>query len=1026
MKRFFIALMLCLTIAFNYNFISFLSVTSHADATVTATGFETTYNMYNKYRYSGALPTSSDSASLDLALTEVSDPSLSSVAYSRLFANPKAGTIVLHFCDSAGNPYTTTESNGTYTVTSSISGVKALSYTSTRLYLTVAGNITGDLNLYYYGTVTEGGDTYNTSVSVFKITFSNKGVYFKAGYDGCVTIDADSVGSYTFDEAFVKSYIVAYFDEGTTYTVDDLSYGNVVSEGVISMSGVIDKTLFNTQQEIPIHRLRTLDNYLETVGRLYVYIEQEVILDDTISLSYDGTAIPTTSATSRKTISINAGEDIVIDANCTTGLRNISATLSETDIFDLNYEISYAPEDTELTNPLSAQFTLRQSTLSVGTFNLEIYIADVSSGYEEIVYLSVVVSATQKPIIILYQTEIEVEKYSEVDYIEETARGNLRNIILYDGTYVDEDIFQDPAKVIITHPTIDTTIAGSYTITYSYTDVATSLTGTTTATLVIVDTPPEIISVMARVEGTDANIAVNEEIPLGTSVYFVINATDHDGDTITYNATASRGTITQDGSDLTKFSFTPTMAMAGEITFTFFVSDGHSTSENTFYKIIFKDETPPTIYLADLDGDDSITLDYDGNTGDYSLIVRRDTTVYFREYLEDVADNSSTLSTNDVIITTVGFSFSGGLERYSFREIAEYAVKYTLFDQSNNETTLTVPILIQNQAPTGQNKDYEFAYTDDITFDLSTLATDDASGVQFINSGISIVDGEGLPIITNLSFNVNGIVTISFHTVYNETQERDIPFIGVGYLKYKVIDCDDAMSEEYTVTLNIVDKTAPEATLAQDKTTTFIKGREYPDFAADGYFTAFDEIDGALTPISVKIFKGGVEVPSVDFATTIGGDREYQLAYLFKDSAGNQTQRSITVHVVSGGNPIIEMLNTSASIPVGGKFNIYDFMYKITDTEDGTITSGWKDLRESGFLNIDDSTVDVNKPGTYTIKLYFVDSDGNTSSVVEFTLTVEEKKEFPMEIIYYGAAALGVVLAAIIIRVIVVKRRMRI
>ena len=352
--------------------------------------------------------------------------------------------------------------------------------------------------------------------------------------------------------------------------------------------------------------------------------------------------------------------------------------------------------------------------------------------------------------------------------------------------------------------------------------------------------------------------------------------------------------------------------------------------------------------------------------------------MWFRNhYLEDVSDNSSTLSLNDVTITPVGFAFSGA-ERYSFNGEGNYSVIYAVSDESGNETQVIMEISLQNQAPTAQNKSYEFTYTDNIEINLAGLATDDASGVEFIAIG-GLRDGDGLDLITNkFVFETNGSVEIKVAPIYSESQDRNIPYVGVAYLKYKAIDSDGELSPEYTITINISDKTAPTATLVNGKTTTFIRGREYPDFTTSGYFTGFDEIDGELNPISIKITQNGVEKQTIDF-TTLG---EYQIAYLFKDSSNNETSRSVTVSVVSGGNPVIEMLATSAKIPVAGTFNIYDFLYRIQDDEDGTIFSGWAELREQGFLNIDDSSVDTNTAGTYTIKLYFVDSDGNSSSVI--------------------------------------------
>ena len=1023
MKKFFVSLILCLSIVFNYNFIYVMASVSYAAQTITSIGYTTEYNIYDRYKYSGTTPTESSTLNLDFALTDISNPSLANIPYSRLFTNATAGDIELHFCDSAGNPYLTTVNNGTYTVTSVIAGVKSLSYTTTQMQLSVAGNISGDLDLYYYGSVNEGGNTYNTNVSLYKITFSNEGVYYKNDYNGEIRIDANDIASYTFDENFVKSYVLAYCTNGTTYSANELSYGATIfheATGTYSfdMSSVIDKNVFNEEQLISIYLYK--NDILSLVGAISVYIEKSIDVEDNLAVYIGGQLVSGTTPSSRHNISISAGQSITGNVTTTTSYKDITISLTDETFFSVAGYTN--AEEKESSDPTEYNFIIRQKEISIGSFDVNLIVRDFVTGYQEIIYLTINATTTQKPVILLNANELEYYKGESVDSIITGFRENVRSVTLYDGSTLDWEVIADDSKLIITHDLTDTSVAGTYVINYTYTDSVTKLVGTASAMLVIIDRSPEIISVTAKESDTDKNVSRNEEVPLGTALYFIISAGDDDDDVITYHATSSKGTIEQDPTDETRFTFIPTVKMAGQIVFTFYVSDGYSTSENYYYAIVFKDETPPTITLVDGDNDDTINLTYDEGTGKYTLQVRRDKTVWFRNhYLEGVSDNSSTLSVNDVVITPVGFSFSG-VERYSFTTTGTYSVIYSISDDSGNETSVTVDILIKNQPPTAQNKSYEFTYDESIILNLSSLATDDASGVEFVSVG-GLTDQEGLSLIANVfDFGTDGNVEIEIASIYSETQERQVPFVGVAYLRYKAIDSDGELSEAYVITLNIVDKTAPQTTLVQGKTTTFIKGREYNDFSINGYFTAFDEVDGEVLPVSIKIYQNGTEKQSIDF-TTIG---EYQLVYLFKDSSNNEAPRSVSIYIVSGGNPTIEMLATSANIPVGGNFNIYDFLYRISDDEDGRILSGWAELREQGFLNIDDSSVDTNVEGTYTIRLYFVDSDGNSSSVVEFILTVEGQKEFPMDLVYYGAGALGLIFAIIIIRVIVVKRRMRI
>ncbi len=1019
MKRFLLSLILCLSIILNYSFIE--TTMASAAGTVTATSYTATYNLYDSLKYKGSIPSSSATATFSLSLSDVSSSQYANVPYSRLFSNSDAGTIVLKLCDSSGVAYNTSVSNGTYTVTDEVPGVKAISYNDKMITLSVAETTYGDITLHYYGEVTEAGvGTYQTSVATYTITVSNQGLYYSSAYGGRVTIDADDVSNYTFDVAFAKQYVLGYYGDGTFTSKDDMNFG-AIDNGNIYIDGVIDPALFNESQYISAYRIEGLFNEIEYCGRIEIYIEDEVVIADTISFSINGTSNPTTSADSRYSVPASLGQPVTLYITSPSGVANVHVALSGNDNFHISQTYTYAPEDTEQTNPLSIKVDIRQYTNKLESANLNLVLQDSTTTYSETVYLVVSVTSTQGPVITLYSDRYEVSKGETLEDLDTLLREYVDSITLYDGSYVDVATIKDSTKLIITHNPIDPNIAGEHTINYSFTDPATSLTGTATMTLAIIDASPEIISVVARYKEDSSNIPNNYSVPMGTEVYFVVNATDIDGDDITYTATVQKGTLEHSHEDLSVFNYTPSQNMSGELAFTFMVSDGYSTSENYIFTITFEDNLPPTLELTN-------DIVYDDQKEEYFLTVDRGDNIWFNNYIQNVSDNSSSLSTNDVTITPTGFSFDApGTPRYTFRTLGDYSVRYSVSDDMGNATSIDVKIIVSNEAPEGQDKSYEYAYGQTISLDISSLGSDDMEGFEFLNSGKYVFKDrddeseENVLVPSTFTFDEHGNINLALAPVYNEGQDRDVPYIGNVYIKYTVIDSDGIRSPQYILTIAITDKTAPVATKTA-KRDTFIKGRTYPDFTLDGYFTAFDEVDGDLTPISVKLFQNGSEKQTIDF-TSLG---EYQLTYTFKDSSNNEIQRTTTLNVVAGGKPTIVMLNTEAKVDVGGKFNIYDFIYKITDEEDGDIESGWAQLRDEFRLNIDDSAVDTSKAGKYTIKLYYVDDDGNASDVVEFTLIVEGKKEFPMEIIYYGAAALGLILAVVVIRIIVVKRRMRI
>lgn len=1033
MKKFLTLLMLCLSIIFNYNFIFANTAVSYAEGTVTAIGYSEAYNIYEDFRYSGKLPTSDDKVEIFYSLSNKLDPALSEVKYSRLFNNASAGDITLHFCDSEGNDYPVTEDNGTYTVTSGIEDIVSFTYDDSSLNLTVKATILGEVDLYYYGTVVEDDLTYNTEIKSFQIDFQHQGLYYKADFSGEIIIDSEDVDNYTFDEEFVKQYILGFYYKGQLYGPEELSYGvPYIIEGVdynhttpceeyiaFKIDDCIDKELVNEYQTIPVYYMKDLT--FEHAGDVTVYIDQEIIIPDEWDIYVEGQLVPNTSDSDRYEVAVSAGGEIEGSISTPHSYNSIEVGLVGDENFDIVGQVIYGDE---LGDPAKGfKYVISQNNMQVGTYNVELIMTDTETGYQENVYLTIVVTSTQKPIITLYSDTITCYKGEDLDQIDLYLRNNVQSVLLYDGSELDYEAIFDETKLIITHDIVDTSVEREYVISYKYVDIDTGLVGTVQATLSVLDRKPAISSIKIRKVEDDSHVSKNAQLPMGTAIYFTITASDPDNDSLEYYANASKGNITLDGEIDNKFIYTPDSKFSGTVTFAFYVKGGGLSSEEESFSITYDDNVAPKIILADLDEDENISLIYDETTG-YTLSVVRNKEILFKtNYLVDATDNSSSsnMTRDDVTITPVGFEFMGEYSA-TFNASGTYSVIYSATDSAGNQTNVTVKIVLQNQQPTAQNISFEFNYDDEITFDLSGLAKDDAEGFGFVAVG-GLVDEFDKNLFANkLRFNEDGTVEIEVADIYNEEERRYVPFVGKAYLIYKVIDCDGEFSQEYTITLTLLDAKAPVITPVDTKQTSFIKGRDYSDFTASGYFTAFDEVEGEILPTSIKIYKNDAEVQSISFIEY----GQYKIEYIFKDRAGNESSDFVIINVISGEKPTIEMLSTSMTIDVGGNFDIYDMIYKISDAEDGSITSGWEELRQQGFLNINDSGIDLSQAGKYTIKLYFVDSDGNSSSIVEFSLTIEGEKRFPIEIFYYGAAAVGLVLIVVVIRIIVIKRRMRI
>lgn len=85
--------------------------------------------------------------------------------------------------------------------------------------------------------------------------------------------------------------------------------------------------------------------------------------------------------------------------------------------------------------------------------------------------------------------------------------------------------------------------------------------------------------------------------------------------------------------------------------------------------------------------------------------------------------------------------------------------------------------------------------------------------------------------------------------------------------------------------------------------------------------------------------------------------------------------------VPNGASPAIRLKETTRTIKAGETFDIVSPVENIVDD---------KDSRDVLYRNIrQDVPYDTNTPGTYVLRYYVVDSNGNESNVEEFTLVVQ-------------------------------------
>jgi peptidoglycan/xylan/chitin deacetylase (PgdA/CDA1 family) len=180
----------------------------------------------------------------------------------------------------------------------------------------------------------------------------------------------------------------------------------------------------------------------------------------------------------------------------------------------------------------------------------------------------------------------------------------------------------------------------------------------------------------------------------------------------------------------------------------------------------------------------------------------------------------------------------------------------------------------------------------------------------------------------------------------------DTAVTGTYKLTYAAAYKDQTVSVQRTVT--VVDTTAPELTLAGEKTVELEMGQEY---AEPGY-TAVDEYEGDLTAQTVISGEPDVSVPGT-----------YTVTYSVSDSAGNEASVERTVHIMDVNPPEI-VLSGSSTVYVALGSSFVDPGYSAYDLWDGDLTD---QVQISG-------SVDTGTRGAYGITYTVEDSSGNTAS----------------------------------------------
>ncbi|MBC1358004.1 immunoglobulin-like domain-containing protein [Listeria booriae] len=254
--------------------------------------------------------------------------------------------------------------------------------------------------------------------------------------------------------------------------------------------------------------------------------------------------------------------------------------------------------------------------------------------------------------------------------------------------------------------------------------------------------------------------------------------------------------------------------------------------------------------------------------------------------------------------------------------VGTYHVTYSVTDSDGNTTTKTITVTVtSNDAPVITASDKTFK----------------KGGSFDPMAGVTASDTE------------DGNLTSSVRVTANDV---DTSAVGTYHVTYSVTDSDGNTTTK-TITVTVTSNDAP-VIVASDQ--TIKKGKAFDVMAG---VSASDLEDGDVT--------AGITVTANDVDTNTVGT--YHVTYSVTDSDGNTTTKTITVTITSNDAPTFT--TSDVYLKVGDKFNPYAGI-TASDTEDGDLTDR---------IDIDSSSVDMTKAGTYAVEYSVTDSDNNTTKI---------------------------------------------